>query len=124
MYEILIPLLQSEFKKAFEESYQDINPKETIVYPYLTWSFNDEPIEHNVDGFYLDIDIFDRNTSLQRVYEVQSKIRKHFEHLEIMTEDVYLRVVNYGGGNTIPKPEETLKQRNVTFYVKIDWRKK
>lgn len=124
MYETLISTLQAEFRKVIGESYQDINPKSEVTYPYITWSFNDEPIEHNVDGFYLDIDIFDRNTSLIRVYATQELLRKHFEHLSIMTDDIYLRTQSYQGGNTIPKQEETLKQRNIVFYVKIDWRNK
>ncbi len=124
MYEHIIPLLQAHFKSVLDESYQDINPSTEIVYPYLTWSYQDDYFEHNVDEIYIDVDIFHRGTNIQQVYEIQGNLRNTFEHLEAMTDDIYFRVLNFSGGSNVPKPEETLKQRTIQIQARIDWRRK
>lgn len=124
MYEHIIPLLQAQFEDVHEESYQDINPSKEIIYPYLTWSFQDNYLEHNVDDIYIDVDIFHRGTSALKIYEIQGDLRKAFEHLEILTDEVYFRVLNFSNGRNIPKLDETLKQRHIQIRAKIDWRVK
>lgn len=123
MYEHIIPLLQKEFEAVHAESYQDINPSSNITYPYLTWSFQDNYLEYNVDDVYLDIDIFSRETSTKGLYDLIGSLRKHFEHLEILTDDIYFRVLSFSNGMNVPKTDETLKQRHLELHAKIDWRK-
>lgn len=124
MYEHIIPLLQTEFKKVHGESYQDINPSEEIKYPYLTWTYQDNYFEQNVDEIYIDVDVFNRGASVFPIYQLQSKLRGHFEHLEIMTDNIYFRVLSFSNGSNVPKLDETLKHRTMQIQAKIDWRVK
>lgn len=104
------------------ESYLGVNPSESIVYPYLTYSFDAEALDEASEGFYLDLDIFDRNASYGRIFGVESALKNNLDKQRFITDESLFRF-KYSGATEVPTMDNTLKRRNVRFYVKIDWRK-
>lgn len=106
-----------------QESYYETNPKKTIIYPYATYNFDSESLGRNQDGFYLDVDIFDRNNSFLKLLELEDKLKDDLLYKRVMTNELFL-VFSFQGSNKIPTNDEQLKRRNIRFYVTVDWRKK
>lgn len=105
------------------ESFYETNPRKTIVYPYATYNFDSETIRRNQDGFYLDIDIFDRNSSFANLLVLEDALKDGLLFKRVLTDELLL-VFSFQGSNKIPTGDEQLKRRNVRFYVAVDWRKK
>lgn len=106
-----------------QESYFERNRKKTIIYPYVTFNFDSESIRRNQDGFYLDIDIFDKNNSFFNLIELEDKLKDKLIFYRMMTDEMFL-AFSFRGSNKIPTGDEQLKRRNIRFYVAVDWRVK
>lgn len=113
--------LTSQFRQVTSESFHERNRLETVIYPYLTYDFDAETIERNVDGFYIDVDIFDNNSSYVNVFELEGQLKAHFKDKMKLTEDLFIRF-NYLRSTPIPTGDENIKRRNLQFYCKVDWR--
>lgn len=105
-----------------EESYLGVNPRESIVYPYLTYTYDAEALTPSSEGFYLDLDLFDRNASYGGILTVESSLKNGLDKEKLLTEEALFRF-KYIGSTEVPTMDNELKRRNVRFYVKIDWRK-
>lgn len=105
------------------ESYFERNTKKKVVYPYATFNFDAESIRRNQDGFYLDIDIFDNGDSFMSLFELEDKLKDGLIFNRDLTEKLFL-VFSFQGSNKVPTGDESLKRRNVRFYVAVDWRSK
>lgn len=119
----LMQLLTAQFKTVTLEAYHAYNRQSSVTYPYLTFDMDSERIEENVEGFYIDVDLFDHNTSYERVFELEQNLKDHFKDLKLMTDDVFIRFV-FNGSTKVPTGDETIVRRNLRFYAKTDWRKK
>jgi hypothetical protein len=119
----LMQQLTAEFRAVTSESYHAINRESNVTYPYLTFDIDGEAIERNVEGFYIDVDIFDHNTSYARIFELEEALKDHFKDLKVMTDDLYVRL-NFNGSSKVQTGDDTILRRNVRFYAKNDWRKK
>lgn len=117
----LLGALTSALRQVTPEAYLDRNPAQTLVYPYLTFDVTREPIERNVDGFYLDVDIFDNSESWTGVFALETALCTALKDRRQLTADLFIRF-NFVGSSKIPTGDETLKRRNVRFYIKTDWR--
>ena len=115
--------LTAELRKVLAESYHEKNTKTTVNYPYLTYDIDVEPIERNVDGFYLDVDIFDAHSSYSNIFDIEDRLRDHLKDNKLMTEGLYIRF-NFLRSNKIPTGDDLIKRRNLQFYCKVDWRNK
>lgn len=113
--------LTSQFRQVTSESFHDRNTKSTVDYPYLTYDFDSEAIERNVDGFYIDVDLFDNNSSYMNLFQLESDIKRHFKDNMKLTDDLFIRF-NFLRSNKIPTGDENIKRRNLQFYCKVDWR--
>ena len=122
MIEVL-QLMTAQFKTVTLEAYHAYNRQSSVTYPYLTFDLDSERIVENVEGFYIDVDIFDHNTSYERVLTLEQQLKDHFKDLKVMTEDLYIRFV-FNGSTKVPTGDETIVRRNIRFYAKTDWRKK
>lgn len=116
---VLASILQGIHLQTFYER----NRSKTIVYPYATYNFDSEPIRRNQDGFYIDIDVFDRSDTSVGVALMEDKFKDGLIFNRTMTDDLYLKF-RFSGSNKIPTGDDQLKRRNVRFYVTVDWRKK
>lgn len=114
-------LFTKEIRQVIPESYHEINRKETVIYPYATFDFDTEPMEDG-EGWYIDIDIFDYNTSYGRVLQAESDLKKFFRGRRRLTEGLFVRY-EFQGSNRIDSTNDLIKRRNVRFYCKIEWRK-
>ena len=115
--------LTAELRKVLAESYHEKNTKTTANYPYLTYDIDAELIERNVDGFYLDVDIFDAHSSYSNIFDIEDRLRDHLKDNKLMTEGLYIRF-NFLRSNKIPTGDDLIKRRNLQFYCKVDWRTK
>lgn len=105
----------------FPETYHAKNRKEKVVYPYSTFDLSSEYIERNQEGFYLDIDIFDYQSSFLGVFETEELFKKGLHFRRELTPNLNL-IFSYQGSNNIATNDDNLKHRNLRFYVKTDWR--
>ena len=115
--------LTSQFRLVTSESFHEKNKKKRVVYPYLTFDFDSEAIERNVDGFYIDVDIFDNNSSYMNVFQLENDLKAHFKDNKKLTDDLYIRF-NFLRSMKVPTGDDNIKRRNLQFYCKVDWRKK
>lgn len=115
--------LTSQFREVTSESFHEKNRKKKVVYPYLTFDFDSEAIERNVDGFYIDVDIFDNNSSYMNVFQLENDLKAHFKDNKKLTDDLYIRF-NFLRSMKVPTGDDNIKRRNLQFYCKVDWRKK
>ena len=115
--------LTAQFRAVLPESYHDKNRSAVVTYPYLTFDFSSEAIERNVDGFYLDVDIFDAHSSYSNIFDIEDRLRDHLKDNKLMTEGLYIRF-NFLRSNKIPTGDDLVKRRNLQFYCKVDWRNK
>ena len=115
--------LTSQFREVTSESFHEKNRKSKVVYPYLTFDFDSEAIERNVDGFYVDVDIFDNNSSYMNVFQLEGDLKAHFKDNKKLTDDLYIRF-NFLRSMKVPTGDDNIKRRNLQFYCKVDWRKK
>ena len=115
--------LNQQFRLVVPESYHERNNKATVVYPYVTYDFDSEAIERNVDGFYVDVDIFDNNSSYVDIFQIEDALKAHFKDSRKLTNDFFIRF-NFLRSNKIPTGDDNIKRRNLQFYCKIDWRNK
>jgi len=113
--------LTSQFRQVTTESFHDRNTKKHVIYPYLTYDFDSEAIERNVDGFYIDVDLFDENSSYTNLFQLESDLKMHFKDNMKLTDDLFIRF-NFLRSNNIPTGDEIIKRRNLQFYCKVDWR--
>lgn len=119
----LITKLTQEFRAATPEAYYDTNAKQTVTYPYLTFTVSSEGLEYNVEGFYLDIDLFDNTGEYSRLFALEDALKTHFKTLRILTDDLFLRF-NFLRSDEAPIMDEKLKRRSLQIYCKVDWRTK
>lgn len=115
--------LTAQFRVVLPASYHEKNGAEKITYPYLTFDFDSEAIEKNVDGFYIDVDIFDNNSSYYDVFQVEDALKEHFKDNRKLTDSLFIRF-NFLRTMKVPTGDDQIKRRNLQFYCKVDWRDK
>ena len=115
--------LTNQFRLVLPESYHDKNRSASVLYPYLTYNFDSEGLERNVEGFYIDVDIFDNNASYVDIFQVEDALKDHFKDNRKLTDDLFIRF-NFLRSNKIPTGDDLIKRRNLQFYCKVDWRNK
>lgn len=115
--------LTAQFRAVVPESYHEKNRKEKVLYPYVTFDFDTEALERNVEGFYIDVDIFDNNSSYIDVFEVEEALKNHFKDNMKLTDELFIRF-NFLRSNKVPTGDDNIKRRSMQFYCKTDWRNK
>ena len=115
--------LTNQFRLVLPESYHDKNRSATVLYPYLTYNFDSEGLERNVEGFYIDVDIFDNNASYVDIFQVEDALKDHFKDNRKLTDDLFIRF-NFLRSTKVVTGDDNIKRRNMQFYCKVDWRTK
>ena len=115
--------LTNQFRLVLPESYHDKNRSATVLYPHLTYNFDSEGLERNVEGFYIDVDIFDNNASYVDIFQVEDALKDHFKDNRKLTDDLFIRF-NFLRSTKVETGDDTIKRRNMQFYCKVDWRTK
>lgn len=112
-----------EFRLVEKESYYSKNPKtsDDLVYPYLTYTLGSENLNRGVDGFYLDVDIIDSNSSYINLLTLEQKLKDHFIDKNILLDGLFIRF-NFIRSNEIDMLDELIKRRSLQFYCKVYWR--
>lgn len=105
------------------EMFLEINKRKEIIYPYGTFSFDSEPMRRNQDGFYIDIDIFDRSDTFLSLINLEDKLKDELMYKRVLTDGLNL-TFKFIGSTKVATGDEQLKRRNVRFYCAVDWRKK
>ena len=115
--------LTNQFRLVLPESYHDKNRSASVLYPYLTYNFDSEALERNIEGFYIDVDIFDNNASYVDIFQVEDALKDHFKDNRILTDDLFIRF-NFLRSTKVVTGDDNIKRRNMQFYCKVDWRTK
>lgn len=115
--------LTTEFRTVTPESFHEKNRKESVVYPYITFDFDYEAIERNVEGFFIDVDVFDHNSSYINIFNLEDELKTHFKNRLKLTDDLFIRF-NFLRSNKVSTGDDQIKRRTMQFYCKTDWRKK
>ena len=119
----LVELIYKEFQKVNKNSFNSWNYEDIVEYPYITFDLDSENLDRNVEGYYLDVSIFDYGESYSSTYELEEKLKDHFKDLKIMTDEIYARF-SFNRSNKAGIEGEKIKRRDLQFYCKVDWRKK
>lgn len=114
----LIRELTKEFRTVNQESYYSKNTSETIAYPYLTFKADTERLDEGVDGFYVDVDIFDSNSSYVNLFTLEEELKNYFKDKNTMLEDMFIRY-NFLRSNEIDMLDDLIKRRSLQFYCKV-----
>lgn len=115
----LATILQGIHSQTFLER----NTSKVVSYPYATYNFDSEALRRNQDGFYIDIDVFDRSDTTAPVLLLEDKFKDDLLFKRHLTDDLFL-VFSFQGSNKVPTGDDQLKRRNIRFYVTVDWRTK
>ena len=115
--------LTNQFRLVLPESYHDKNRSASVLYPYLTYNFDSEALERNIEGFYIDVDIFDNNASYVDIFQVEAALKDHFKDNRKLTDDLFIRF-NFLRSTKVVTGDDNIKRRNMQFYCKVDWRTK
>lgn len=115
--------LTNQFRLVLPESYHDRNRSASVLYPYLTYNFDSEALERNIEGFYIDVDIFDNNASYVDIFQVEDALKDHFKDNRKLTDDLFIRF-NFLRSTKVVTGDDNIKRRNMQFYCKVDWRTK
>lgn len=119
----LLKAITDEFRLVTAEAFHDRNTKDTVVYPYLTFDLSSEAIERNIEGFYIDVDIFDHHASYTRLLALEQALKDHFKDNRKLTDELYIRY-RFTRSNTVQTGDAMTKRRNIQIYALTDWRKK
>lgn len=114
--------LNLEMKKVLSQAYYELNTADPVVFPYLVYDFDSEGIEYSQDGFYIDVDIVDNSGGYLNIIRLEEALKKHFFVLRILTPELFTRY-RFLRSTKVPTGDERIKQRNLQFYCKVDWRK-
>lgn len=115
--------LTATLKAVTPNSHHAINRDATVTYPYLTFDIDSEHINRNQEGFYIDVDLFDNQTSYTRLLTLEGQLKDHLRDKRILTDELSIRF-NYNGSTKVPTGDELIIRRNLRFYAIIDWRNK
>lgn len=115
--------LTNQFKAVLVESHFERNRKKEVIYPYLTFDFDSEYLDDHVEGFYIDVGIFDNDSSYVRIFQIEDSLKQHFYRNRKLTNDLFIRF-NFLRSTKIPTGDDVIKWRNLQFYCKLDWRNK
>lgn len=114
-------LLNEELRKVTSESFHVINRKQEVVYPYLTYDFDAVNLEENIDGIYVDLDIFDNNSSYLNIIRLEDKLKKQLKGSKQLTDDLHVRFY-YQGSNKIPTLDEKIKRRQSVYRLRVAYK--
>ncbi|AIM63066.1 MULTISPECIES: hypothetical protein [Weissella] len=120
MIELLAKITEL-LRSVCPETYLEWNDSDNATYPYLTYTADGEYLGRNRDGFTVDVDIFDNNSSYKNIYEIEQKIKDELCFGRIMTDDFFL-MIDYQRSNTVPTGDKTIKRRTTALYIQVDWR--
>lgn len=120
----VINYLTGLFSTLVPESHYLKNKKKTVIYPYLTFSLTGEPTHFNGQGFYVDVDLFDNNTSDVPIEKAVSSMIEKFNQVGgfHQSTDKFLVRIEYRNDSPIPTGSDTLRRRTLQLYAKFDWR--
>lgn len=102
------------------ESHEEKNRRKTVVYPYLTYTFNAERLQPPQDGFYLDLDLFDNTSDKTNIFQLETMIINGLDKLRFHSEGVHFRFT-YNRSVNQRTGLDTLSRRSMQFYIKTDW---
>ena len=119
----LLRELSTILQGIHSQTFLERNTSKVVSYPYATYNFDSEALRRNQDGFYIDIDVFDRADTTAPVLLLEDKFKDGLLFKRHLTDDLFL-VFSFQGSNKVPTGDDQLKRRNIRFYVTVDWRTK
>lgn len=109
------------FKEVEPNSHFDINRAKVVTYPYLVFNFDWEEIETGSTGFYVDVDLFDKNSSYAKLMELEANLQRYFDNKIQLNNDLLVRFGKMTG-TKVPTNDEKIIRRYIRVYCQVDWR--
>lgn len=119
--EELLKLLNQELRKVTSESFHAVNRKQEVIYPYLTYDFDVTNLEDNIDGIYIDVDVFDNNSSYLDIIRLEDELKRQLKGKKKLTDDLHIRFY-YQGSNKIPTLDENIKRRQSVYRLRVAYK--
>lgn len=108
-------------------TYATIGDKEDeeISYPYTIFEIDVESVgdTQRAEGYYLDLELFDRSGSYAALYELDATLRSVLDKARILT-DGYWYMIKWNRTNSVPTEQRGLLRLAVQFYIKAETRKR
>lgn len=109
------------------EAYATINPKEDdeLSYPYAIFDLDVEAIgdDQRAEGFYIDIELFDRSSSYTGLYELDSKFKNLLDKLRLLNDDCWY-MFKWNRTSQVPTEQRGLLRLASQYYIKVETRKR
>lgn len=113
--------ITQQLKKSTSEVFHKWNKSKEVVYPYITFQLEHEPIDEIRDVFEVTLDLFDYAKSNKKLLELENKLihSLHRKHEVLDNAIISIRVER---SIDIPTADDAILRRNITLKIKIDWR--
>jgi hypothetical protein len=109
-------------REVTPEVYYELNTSPIVRYPYAVFNIDMESIERNQEGATLEIDLFDNSGTKENLLDLETELRRRLEYYRDLSESLNL-TFSFQTSLSVPTLVKDLTRRNITFYIKIDWRK-
>lgn len=112
--------LNKLLREVCEQSFYKWNYSKEVIYPFLTYEFQHEPIDDIRDEFTVTLSMFDEGTSYIRLLELENEMINHLnkKYLFLDNCNVYIRLVRT---MEVPTGFDSVKRRELEFVMKVDW---
>lgn len=115
--------LTAILRQACPETFHNSNTAQVVKYPYVTYELSREYLEPDTDGFYIDLDLFDLNSSYVKLVNLSDELMDLLRKKRLMTDKLFIRF-EFEGSNPVDTTDDSIKRLNMRFYAKVDWRDK
>lgn len=103
------------------EVFHFINRKQTVEYPYITFTNTSTPEDEIRDIHRFELNLFDYGTSREALMVLEESIRQTFDRQSFIEEDVIIHS-RKGIANDIPTGDDTIQRRDIELIIKTDRR--
>lgn len=112
--------LNEQLRLISPESYHKWNWSETVVYPYLVYSYTADQTDEIRNTFEVTINMFEHSLSDEKLLELESDIRNQLDRTKHILDD-YIAHIRVKQSMDIDTQDEKLKRREIKLTVKLDW---
>jgi hypothetical protein len=117
----ILESITATLREIIAETFHEVNPKDTLLYPYATFTISTQELDRNMEDIMLEIDIFDRGLSNKGLLEVAGELKDHLKYKRELTDKLLL-VYRFQSEADIPTTVSNLRRHSMTFGVRTAYR--
>ncbi len=112
--------LNQQLRLINQESYHKWNWSETVVYPYLVYSYTANQTDEIRNTFNVTINMFEHDLSDEKLLDLESDIRNQLDRTKHILDEAIAHV-RVNQSMDIDTLDDKLKRREIQLTVKLDW---